>query len=277
MTKTIKSGLAVFLASLLVFTLIFWFLFPASNAQLKKSDFLKEKQEKFHLLAIGDSLTQGVGDTTNQGGFVPLLAKRLDETYRYRTVTSNYGISGNTSRQILNRMKKQKAIQNNLKTANIMTLTVGGNDVMKVVRENLDHLNEGSFTVGSKTYKKNLRQIIDLARKENPDLPIYVVGIYNPFYLNFPEMTQMQDIVDQWNLGTKKLTTEYDKVYFVGINDQLYKGVDGKEGVVSVSGDQTTVVNDALFTEDHFHPNNTGYGIMADAIMERISQTHEKK
>ncbi|MGT2832619.1 SGNH/GDSL hydrolase family protein [Streptococcus halotolerans] len=277
MTKTIKSGLAVFLASLLVFTLIFWFLFPASNAQLKKSDFLKEKQEKFHLLAIGDSLTQGVGDTTNQGGFVPLLAKRLDETYRYRTVTSNYGISGNTSRQILNRMKKQKAIQQNLKTANLMTLTVGGNDVMKVIRENLDHLNEGSFTAGSKTYKKNLRQIIDLARKENPDLPIYVVGIYNPFYLNFPEMTQMQDIVDQWNLGTKKLTAEYDKVYFVGINDQLYKGVDGKEGVVSVSGDQTTVVNDALFTEDHFHPNNTGYSIMADAIMERISQTHEKK
>lgn len=277
MTKTIKSELAVFLASLLLFILIFWFLIPASNAQLKKSDFLKEKQEEFHLLAIGDSLTQGVGDTTNQGGFVPLLAKRLDETYRYHTVASNYGISGNTSRQILNRMKKQKAIQKNLKTANLMTLTVGGNDVMKVIRENLDHLKSDNFKAGSKAYKSNLRQIIDLARKENPDLPIYIIGIYNPFYLNFPEMTQMQDIVDNWNLGTENLTTEYDKVYFVGINDQLYKGIDGQEGVVSVSGDQTTVVNDALFTEDHFHPNNTGYSIMADAIMERISQTHENK
>lgn len=277
MTKAIKSELAVFLASLLLFILIFWFLIPASNAQLKKSDFLKEKQEEFHLLAIGDSLTQGVGDTTNQGGFVPLLAKRLDETYRYHTVASNYGISGNTSRQILNRMKKQKAIQKNLKTANLMTLTVGGNDVMKVIRENLDHLKSDNFKAGSKAYKSNLRQIIDLARKENPDLPIYIIGIYNPFYLNFPEMTQMQDIVDNWNLGTENLTTEYDKVYFVGINDQLYKGVDGQEGVVSVSGDQTTVVNDALFTEDHFHPNNTGYSIMADAIMERISQTHENK
>ncbi|MDY4761973.1 SGNH/GDSL hydrolase family protein [Streptococcus thoraltensis] len=277
MTKAIKSELAVFLASLLLFILIFWFLIPASNAQLKKSDFLKEKQEEFHLLAIGDSLTQGVGDTTNQGGFVPLLAKRLDETYRYHTVASNYGISGNTSRQILNRMKKQKAIQKNLKTANLMTLTVGGNDVMKVIRENLDHLKSDNFKAGSKAYKSNLRQIIDLARKENPDLPIYIIGIYNPFYLNFPEMTQMQDIVDNWNLGTENLTTEYDKVYFVGINDQLYKGIDGQEGVVSVSGDQTTVVNDALFTEDHFHPNNTGYSIMADAIMERISQTHENK
>ncbi|AUW96965.1 SGNH/GDSL hydrolase family protein [Streptococcus pluranimalium] len=277
MNKNLRNGLAIFLASFLLFTILFWLFIPTSDSQLKKSDFLKEKQRKFHLLAIGDSLTQGVGDTTNQGGFVPLLARRLDETYRYDTVTSNYGISGNTSRQILNRMKKQKAIQKNLKTANLMTLTVGGNDVMKVIRENLDHLDTDSFTPGAKAYRKNVKEIIKLARKGNPELPIYIVGIYNPFYLNFPEMTQMQDIVDNWNEQTKQLVADYDGVYFVGINDQLYKGVEGQEGVVSVSGERTTVVNDALFTEDHFHPNNIGYGIMADAIMERISQTHETK
>lgn len=275
MSKKVQSGLAVFLVSLLVFTVVFWLLIPASNAQLKKSDFLKEKQKKFHLLAIGDSLTQGVGDTTNQGGFVPLLAKRLNETYRYETVTSNYGISGNTSRQILMRMTKQKAIKNNLKTANLMTVTVGGNDVMKVIRDNLDHLKIDSFDSGAKAYEKNLRGIIALARQQNPKLPIYIIGIYNPFYLNFPEMTQMQEVVDNWNSKTKSIASEYQKVYFVGINDQLYKGVNGQEGIVSVSGTQTTVVNDALFTEDHFHPNNTGYGIMADAIMERIRQTYE--
>ncbi len=277
MNKNLRNGLAIFLANFLLFTILFWLFIPTSDSQLKKSDFLKEKQRKFHLLAIGDSLTQGVGDTTNQGGFVPLLARRLDETYRYDTVTSNYGISGNTSRQILNRMKKQKAIQKNLKTANLMTLTVGGNDVMKVIRENLDHLDTDSFTPGVKAYQKNVKEIIKLARKGNPELPIYIVGIYNPFYLNFPEMTQMQDIVDNWNEQTKQLVADYDGVYFVGINDQLYKGVEGQEGVVSVSGERTTVVNDALFTEDHFHPNNIGYGIMADAIMERISQTHETK
>ncbi|MFU2205971.1 SGNH/GDSL hydrolase family protein [Streptococcus pluranimalium] len=277
MNKSLRNGLVVFLASFLLFIIVFVFLIPTSDSQLKKSDFLKEKQRKFHLLAIGDSLTQGVGDITNQGGFVPLLARRLDEAYRYETITSNYGISGNTSRQILNRMKKQKAIQKNLKTANLMTLTVGGNDVMKVIRENLNHLNTDSFTSGSTAYQKNVKEIIKLARKDNPDLPIYIVGIYNPFYLNFQEMTQMQDIVDNWNEQTKQLVAEYDGVYFVGINDQLYKGVEGQEGVVSVSGERTTVVNDALFTEDHFHPNNIGYGIMADAIMERISQTHETK
>ena len=88
-------------------------------------------------------------------------------------------------------------------------------------------------------------------------------------------MVQMQEVVDNWNAMTESLANDYQRVYFVGINDQLYKGVNGQEGIVSVSGNQTTVVNDALFTEDHFHPNNTGYSIMADAIMERIRQTYE--
>lgn len=275
MSKKGRRGLAVFLASFLVFVGLFWFLIPSSNAKLKKSDFLQEKHRKYHLLAIGDSLTQGVGDTTNQGGFVPLLARRLSEAYGYEVVPSNYGISGNTSHQILQRMTKQKAIQRNLKTANLMTLTVGGNDVMRVIRKNLGNLTTESFESGAKTYTKNLRDIIELARQKNAAMPIYIIGIYNPFYLNFPDMVQMQEVVDNWNAMTESLANDYQRVYFVGINDQLYKGVNGQEGIVSVSGNQTTVVNDALFTEDHFHPNNTGYSIMADAIMERIRQTYE--
>ncbi len=275
MNKSWSKELAVFMASLLLFSFFFWFVLPTSDSQLKKSDFLQEKNQKFHLLAIGDSLTQGVGDTTNQGGFVPLLARRLDEAYRFDTVTSNYGISGNTSRQILKRMKQQEVIQKNLKTANLMTLTVGGNDVMKVIRQHLNDLSLESFDKATTSYLSNVKEIIALARRENPDLPIYIIGIYNPFYLNFPEMTQMQDVIDNWNAQTESLIKTYEGVYFVGINDQLYKGIDGQEGIVSVSGDQTTVVNDALFSEDHFHPNNTGYSIMADAIMEEITQTYE--
>ncbi|HEK9546871.1 TPA: GDSL family lipase, partial [Streptococcus equi subsp. equi] len=43
-----------------------------------------------------------------------------------------------------------------------------------------------------------------------------------------------------------------------------------KEGIVQSTGEQTTIVNDALFSGDHFHPNNTGYQIMSDAVMETI-------
>ena len=274
--KNILTGFAFFLASLLLFIVIFSVLIPKSDTELTKKDFLAQEATPFHYVAIGDSLTEGVGDTTNQGGFVPLLAQSLTDTYDYQVTDSNYGISGNTSKQILQRMQEKTDIQKSLVKADMMTLTVGGNDVMAVIRKNLTSLSVSTFTKPAKSYQKRLRQIIELARAENEDLPIYILGIYNPFYLNFPDMTEMQEIVDNWNNATESVTEEYANVYFVPINDDLYKGINGEEGIVSTSGDQTTVINDVLFSGDHFHPNNIGYQIMSDVTMEKISETKEE-
>lgn len=274
--KNILTGFAFFLASLLLFIVIFSVLIPKSDTELTKKDFLAQEATPFNYVAIGDSLTEGVGDTTNQGGFVPLLTQSLTDTYDYQVTDSNYGVSGNTSKQILQRMQEKTDIQKSLAKADMMTLTVGGNDVMAVIRKNLTSLSVSSFTKTAKSYQKRLRQIIELARADNEDLPIYILGIYNPFYLNFPDMTEMQEIVDNWNDATESVTEEYDNVYFVPINDELYKGINGEEGIVSTSGDQTTVINDALFSGDHFHPNNIGYQIMSDVTMEKISETKEE-
>lgn len=248
-------------------------MIPKEDSKLTKEDFLSKTVSKLNYVAIGDSLTEGVGDTTNQGGFVPLLADSLSGAYGYQVTTSNYGVSGNTSQQILKRMTEKEAIQDDLKKANLMTLTVGGNDVMAVIRKNLTTLKVSSFTQPAKAYQKRLRQIIEVARSENPNLPIYILGIYNPFYLNFPEMTEMQEVIDNWNNQTEAVTAEYEGVYFVPINELLYKGLDGEEGIVESSGQQTQIINDVLFTGDHFHPNNTGYRIMSTAVMEKISET----
>ena len=274
--KNFLIGFAFFLASLLLFIVVFNLLIPKSDQELTKKDFLAQEAKHFNYVAVGDSLTEGVGDTTNQGGFVPLLSQAMTDTYNYQVTYSNYGISGNTSQQILSRMTKQEAIQKSLAKADMMTLTVGGNDVMAVIRKHLTQLSVSTFKKPATAYQKRLRQIIELARSENADLPIYVLGIYNPFYLNFPEMTEMQEIIDNWNESTESVTDEYDNVYFVPINDQLYKGIDGEEGIVSTSGDQTTVINDALFSGDHFHPNNIGYQIMSDVTMEKINETKQE-
>lgn len=274
--KNFFIGFAFFLASLLLFIVVFNLLIPKSDQELTKKDFLAQEAKHFNYVAVGDSLTEGVGDTTNQGGFVPLLSQAMTDTYNYQVTYSNYGISGNTSQQILSRMTKQEAIQKSLAKADMMTLTVGGNDVMAVIRKHLTQLSVSTFKKPATAYQKRLRQIIELARSENEDLPIYVLGIYNPFYLNFPEMTEMQEIIDNWNESTESVTDEYENVYFVPINDQLYKGIDGEEGIVSTSGDQTTVINDALFSGDHFHPNNIGYQIMSDVTMEKINETKQE-
>lgn len=271
--KKIGISLIVFLSITVLSMLIFNSILPKTNIALKKSDFLKTSQQALNYVAIGDSLTQGVGDSTEQGGFVPLLSQNLVNTYDYQVTFKNYGISGNTSQQILKRMHEQSDIQEDLKKANLMTLTVGGNDIMAVFKKNITKLDTKQLSSASASYQKNLKEIIELARQDNSHLPIYILGVYNPFYLNFPQMTAVQDVIDQWNDTTEEITSQYEQVYFVPINDLLYKGVDGKEGVVQRSGDQVTVVNDALFEDDHFHPNNIGYQIMSNAVMEKINET----
>ena len=272
--KILEMILYCLVTFLVCFFLVNWLLPSAEPVMTKPSTSAKKKVVTY--VAIGDSLTKGVGDSTNQGGFVPLLAQSLTNETVLEFKAINYGVSGNTSGQILSRMQEKKEIRKDLKNAQLLTITVGGNDLRKAILEDTSNLDLDRFEKASKTYEKNLKQIIELARKDNPDLPIYVVGIYNPLYLNFPDLTELQTLVDQWNQRTEETLSAYQGVYFVPINDLLYKGIDGKSGVTESELGKETVTNDALYDEDSFHPNNTGYEIMKEAVLEKIHATEKK-
>lgn len=272
-SRKILQGLVFFFASLLGFIFLFHLLIPSAQPILTASDYQKNKAQSFSYIAIGDSLTQGVGDTTNQGGFVPLLAQSLTNTYGYQVMSANYGVSGNTSEQILKRMQENTEISDALAQANLMTLTVGGNDLRKAILANITDLQVDTFTKPAETYKEHLLEIISEARKNNPNLPIYVVGIYNPFYLSFPELTEMQTVVNNWNQTTEEAIKGLDNVYFVPINDLISQGT---ITVPSSSSSAANSVSSVLSKDDNFHPNNTGYEIIKKAIMEKISETKEK-
>lgn len=272
--KILEMILYCLVTFLVCFFLVNWLLPSAEPVMTKPST--SAKKEVVTYVAIGDSLTKGVGDSTNQGGFVPLLAQSLTNETGLEFKAINYGVSGNTSGQILSRMQEKKEIRKDLKQAQLLTITVGGNDLRKAILEDTSNLDLDRFEKASKTYEKNLKQIIELARKDNPDLPVYVVGIYNPLYLNFPDLTELQTLVDQWNQRTEETLSAYQGVYFVPINDLLYKGIDGKSGVTESELGKETVTNDALYDEDSFHPNNTGYEIMKEAVLEKIHATEKK-
>ena len=272
--KILEMILYCLVTFLVCFFLVNWLLPSAGPVMTKPSPSAKKKVVTY--VAIGDSLTKGVGDTTNQGGFVPLLAQSLTNESGLEFKAINYGVSGNTSGQILSRIREKKEIRKDLKQAQLLTITVGGNDLRKAILEDTSNLDLDRFEKASKAYEKNLKQIIELARKDNPDLPVYVVGIYNPLYLNFPDLTELQTLVDQWNQRTEETLSAYHGVYFVPINDLLYKGIDGKSGVTESELGKETVTNDALYDEDSFHPNHTGYEIMKEAVLEKIHATEKK-
>lgn len=123
---------------------------PQSKATIKAREsghnFSKNQKEVIHYTAIGDSLTEGIGDLTNSGGFVPIVADDLKEHYNLNGVqTDNFGKNGDRSDQILKRIKEKPEIQKGLASADVITLTVGGNDLMKVISSNIFDLKVSSF------------------------------------------------------------------------------------------------------------------------------------
>lgn len=293
--KRIRSFLGIILflgvVALIVFQVMMFISKDNSKTTIienkgKESSSEQIKTKELNLVAIGDSLTEGIGDSTGRGGYVPLVAELLESKDEIETVsTSNYGISGNRSDQILKRIKKDEKLQNDVKKADVIVLTVGGNDLMKVVRSTLLKVKEDSFIKPQKEYKERIEETFKELRSLNSDAPIYVFGIYNPFYLYFSEITEMQDIVDSWNETTQSVVEEEQKAHFIPINDILYKGGNQPE----LSGNQkdtidssvkdkkeSKVFNDLLFEEDNFHPNDSGYELMAQSLFDEMMASRKE-
>lgn len=196
--------------------------------------------------------------------------------------TDNFGKNGDRSDKILKRIKEKPEIQKGLASADVITLTVGGNDLMKVISSNIFDLKVSSFNRPQKAYQRRVRRLLEEIREYNEKAPIYVLGIYNPFYLNFSEITEMQEIVDNWNQATEEMVQEQKRAYFIPINDLLYKGRGDEVGVTG--GDSETTgssaskedLNNLLYEEDRFHPNNLGYQIMAGAVRNEMVKTEKE-
>ncbi|EMF0104264.1 SGNH/GDSL hydrolase family protein [Enterococcus hirae] len=288
--KLTKRQLLLVLFPLLIAIFVYLGLslsIPKAKPLLKPAATVSQKtdqKEKIHYVAIGDSLTEGIGDQTKQGGFVPLVANDLKDRYDLTAVEiENYGVNGERSDQILKRLKKNSEIQTNIKSADFITLTVGGNDLMKVIQNDLFGISIQSFKRPLQKYQKNVEQLIEEIRKLNGHAPVYILGIYNPFYLNFPEIKDMQMIVNNWNAGTESVVKNADNCYFIPINDLLYQGLNQKVGVTEEGTNQSSTSestsnskNNVLYEEDHFHPNNLGYQLMANAVRDELIETQDQ-
>lgn len=266
---------------IIICSIIGLFLIPrADNIHLKQeTKESNERIEMIHLSAVGDSLTEGIGDTTNSGGYVPLLQKDLSDNYPVDVFQiENFGKSGDRSDQILKRLKKNEDMQKSVKNANAILLTVGGNDLMQALQPKLFSKTTVSKMEKSKEkYYDRLEELYSELRELNPDAPIYQLGIYNPFYLNFSEITELQDIVDFWNKSSQKFVKEQKNAYFVPINDDIYEGIPEVEKTdESNTSTSSASLNDLISSEDTFHPNNLGYQIIANAFELKMASTKDK-
>ena len=209
-------------------------------------------KEETRVVAVGDSLTQGVGDSTGNGGYVGILNNTVSQM-NHLVEFDNYGHRGDRTDQLLKRLDDPN-VSTSIADADIVLMTIGANDIMQVLKDNFTNLNMEEFKEERVHFEARLREIFAKIRKMNPDIEIYLVGFYNPYDKYFKDIEELAMIVEDWNSASEAITEELDHVNYIPTKD-LFDDTD-----------------EDIFAEDNFHPNDLGYQRMAKRVLEYLTK-----
>ena len=194
-----KTKYKIILMLILVIVLIASTVFPAmagTNAP-KLTDYV----------AMGDSGAAGVRAVPGQlpgfedgsdYGYTDLIANWLSEDGVLGKFDEKYSISGNTAAELAVETTKADGYQR-LKNAEIVTLTIGANDLLGPLYAYFDAGVEGGtefsipgalvalnecmvllYGAEGLEMKNDIKKILENTLSANPDVKIYIMGYYNP-------------------------------------------------------------------------------------------------
>lgn len=137
-----------------------------------------DKKEPLHYVVLGDSIARGAGVTNSEEA---CYGKIVADTNGY--VYQNYGIDGYTSWQLLE-LIRSRAVTSALKDADIVSISIGGNDYLQQdLPKLIAQVTLGNFqTVNSIQidFRKYLKEILDYVTDVNPKAVILTQTLYNP-------------------------------------------------------------------------------------------------
>ncbi|MDP4084361.1 MAG: SGNH/GDSL hydrolase family protein [Bacillota bacterium] len=213
---------------------------PFSKATAKKT--LNKKG--LTVVALGDSLTRGTGDETGKG-YVGDVIDEIKKRTNQQVTLLNLGINGQRSDQLKDQVQ-QKEVQRQIKGADIVLLTIGGNDLFRGGQGLIDFQTQNVGIV-EKRYLDNLKFVLQQIRAVNTEANVFFIGLYNPF-INLNQGKDISKVIRRWNYESAEISAAYPKVVFVPTFD-LFE----------------LKVNDYLYS-DKFHPNSKGYRLIAERV-----------
>ena len=227
-----------------------------NELQLVPPEEIKADTSKLYYLALGDSLTRGIGDEEQKSGYTKRLVEKLvQSTEVAEVILDNRGKRGRRSDQLLGLIKKGH-YDYELKNAELITLTIGGNDIMKVVKKDLFELKREDFDKELVQFENRYKEILNEIRMENSEVPIIIIGLYNPFSVITDEITEFESIITEWNDTIEAASSKYENACFVDIQDLFDENAN------------------LVYHSDFFHPNGYGYTIMTERIISMMKACH---
>ncbi|WP_255313592.1 GDSL-type esterase/lipase family protein [Weissella hellenica] len=259
-------------------------------------------KKTINFIAVGDSLTEGVGDTTTQQGYTKRTAQIIADKYDVKVKTANYGKAGDRSDQILKRIKANPKAIKQLKKADVIALTVGGNDLQQTLFKGIFSKSEQDVTKyvaqAMPNYTENLIALVNFIEKQNNNAPIYLFGNYNPLYVYLANRDDLNADVKIYNDINANLASADQRVYYVSTFKTLTYGqyttkiarekLRASAKLANRGSLNNSMVTKALqvkaqnernhyiTTQDHYHPNDTGYDKMSALLAQKMAATKQE-
>jgi lysophospholipase L1-like esterase len=234
-------------------------------------------------LALGDSLSAGVGATgfSAEKAFVGLVHDELGPEF----ALLNLGIAGHDSHELIEEGPLDRAVgeieQRNRdddpdNDVEVVTLEIGGNDLLDLFFDLVLPGRCPSVAEGLQTpecvealrgtldaYEPNLDLILDRLREADPELNIFLMTLYNPFSGALPVLDELGELTLEGDPETPfpdglqdiiRRQAEENDVHLV----EVYPLFEGKAR--------------EYIAADTIHPNDTGYRVMADAVLAEMRE-----
>ncbi|MBZ3764201.1 MULTISPECIES: SGNH/GDSL hydrolase family protein [Bacillus cereus group] len=255
-SKVVKVILLITIASFCLFAYGFVsgvndVLNPKASNLIKKTDVVAKEKKKtgtLQIVSLGDSLTRGVGDKEGIG-YVGRMKEDLQKDYKQKIALTNLAVSGAKMPDLLKQIESSGA-QYSIKQADVIVLTIGGNDLFPGW-ESLGKIDLETYRPDTETFQNEAKKIIEEIRKLNANSRIFWLGLYNPFE-DVEDLKGSSNIVVDWNASLEKLALNDKNVYITPTFDLFQNR--GKD----------------LLYSDHFHPNEVGYTYMAERLVQNV-------
>ncbi|WP_269050736.1 GDSL-type esterase/lipase family protein [Sporosarcina sp. G11-34] len=210
--------------------------------------------KRLRVVGLGDSLTQGVGDELKWEGYFGRLTNEMNEWKGVKDVKAdNLAKRGRRSDQLIKQLEDAE-IQAVVKSADVILITIGGNDIMRIVKKNLFDLRVGLFYDELKKFENRLDELYGVIRDLNGDAIIGLSGLYNPFTIVTDEANDFENIIEDWNEAIEVRTVLDQKSCFVPVTDLFNSNAM------------------MVYHTDFFHPNAKGYDSMTKRFQEKFAQ-----
>lgn len=210
--------------------------------------------KNLHVLGLGDSITSGYGV---EEGYLDIVCNTL-EKQEENVICTNLSINGLTSTKLRKQIETEEVIAE-IKKADYIFMSVGGNDFLKEIaryyrkyRIEIDKIN---LVEPNQVFQNNIKELYQTLHTHNKDALIFVVPLYDPYYMVFDKIPSLRDTFDQIKEEFTKISRKYPYIRFP---DTLGEEIENVQYL------------NTSFSNLDPHPNTEGHQLIADRLLEEI-------